>query len=96
MRENRTYGLEGGESGSTGLPYPYHLLAKYISVHALNRNVYRVPDQFTPWLAVYPVPQWHRDHFVYRGLRPRNQPSGLPRRCSSSARISCALDSVIS
>ena len=24
MRENRTYGLEGGESGATGLPYPYH------------------------------------------------------------------------
>lgn len=23
MRENRTYGSEGGESGSTGLPYPY-------------------------------------------------------------------------
>ena len=23
MRENRPYGLEGGESGSTGLPYPY-------------------------------------------------------------------------
>ena len=23
MRENRTYGSEGGEPGSTGLPYPY-------------------------------------------------------------------------
>jgi len=23
MRQNRPYGLEGGESGSTGLPYPY-------------------------------------------------------------------------
>jgi hypothetical protein len=23
MRENRPYGSEGGESGSTGLPYPY-------------------------------------------------------------------------
>ena len=23
MRENRTYGSEGGESGLTGLPYPY-------------------------------------------------------------------------
>ncbi len=23
MRENRTHGSEGGESGSTGLPYPY-------------------------------------------------------------------------
>jgi len=23
MRENRTYGSEGGESGITGLPYPY-------------------------------------------------------------------------
>ena len=23
MRENRPYGLEGGEAGSTGLPYPY-------------------------------------------------------------------------
>ncbi len=25
MRENRPYGLEGGEAGSTGLPYPYAL-----------------------------------------------------------------------
>ena len=25
MRENRPYGSEGGESGSTGLPYPYSL-----------------------------------------------------------------------
>ena len=23
MRENRPYGSEGGESGLTGLPYPY-------------------------------------------------------------------------
>ena len=23
MRENRTHGSEGGESGETGLPYPY-------------------------------------------------------------------------
>ena len=23
MRENRTYGSEGGETGKTGLPYPY-------------------------------------------------------------------------
>ena len=26
MRENRPYGLEGGEAGSTGLPYPYACL----------------------------------------------------------------------
>jgi hypothetical protein len=26
MRENRPYGSEGGESGSTGLPYPYPCL----------------------------------------------------------------------
>ena len=25
MREDRTYGSEGGESGATGLPYPYSL-----------------------------------------------------------------------
>lgn len=25
MRENRPYGSEGGESGSTGLPYPYRV-----------------------------------------------------------------------
>ena len=28
MRENRPYGSEGGESGSTGLPYPYPLYAR--------------------------------------------------------------------
>jgi len=27
MRENRTYGLEGGETGLTGLPYPYQQVA---------------------------------------------------------------------
>ena len=27
MRENRTYGSEGGEPGSTGLPYPYYAVA---------------------------------------------------------------------
>ena len=27
MRENRTHGSEGGESGSTGLPYPYCAIA---------------------------------------------------------------------
>jgi hypothetical protein len=27
MRENRPYGSEGGESGSTGLPYPYRFAA---------------------------------------------------------------------
>ena len=26
MRENRPYGLEGGETGLNGLPYPYALL----------------------------------------------------------------------
>ena len=25
MREIRTYGSEGGETGITGLPYPYHV-----------------------------------------------------------------------
>ena len=29
MRENRSYGLEGGESGSTGLPYPYRAKGGY-------------------------------------------------------------------
>jgi hypothetical protein len=29
MRENRPYGLEGGESGSTGLPYPYRARGGY-------------------------------------------------------------------
>ena len=28
MRENRTHGSEGGESGSTGLPYPYQPTAR--------------------------------------------------------------------
>jgi len=34
MRENRPYGLEGGESGSTGLPYPY----RAENAHRLLRN----------------------------------------------------------
>jgi hypothetical protein len=35
MRENRPYGLEGGETGSTGLPYPYATL--------------RFRDSIRPW-----------------------------------------------
>ena len=31
MRENRPYGLEGGESGSTGLPYPYRSVAASVA-----------------------------------------------------------------
>jgi hypothetical protein len=31
MRENRPYGSEGGESGSTGLPYPYHVARSHLS-----------------------------------------------------------------
>ena len=34
MRENRTHGSEGGESGSTGLPYPYRALSMQIVVVA--------------------------------------------------------------
>jgi len=34
MRENRPYGSEGGESGSTGLPYPYLWLTAQRSVPA--------------------------------------------------------------
>jgi len=36
MRENRPYGLEGGESGSTGLPYPYR--AREREPSAANRS----------------------------------------------------------
>jgi hypothetical protein len=32
MRENRPYGLEVGESGSTGLPYPYRRAERLYSV----------------------------------------------------------------
>ncbi len=39
MRENRTYGSEGGKSGPTGPPYPYLL---HRSAEELrNRNVQR-------------------------------------------------------
>ena len=34
MRENRTYGSEGGESGLNGLPYPYRAVAVSHSVDA--------------------------------------------------------------
>ena len=32
MRENRTYGSEGGESGLTGLPYPYHAATVFAAI----------------------------------------------------------------
>jgi hypothetical protein len=41
MRENRPYGLEGGESGSTGLPYPY----RRGNVHLMLQNrSHRLPS----------------------------------------------------
>ena len=43
MRENRPYGLEGGESGSTGLPYPYlksrnRIVVKLLFPYATGRR----------------------------------------------------------
>ena len=45
MRENRPYGLEGGESGSTGLPYPYpfgverdQTICKVIRLESIERD----------------------------------------------------------
>ena len=37
MRENRPYGLEGGESGTTGLPYPYRVFATFAAGASLGR-----------------------------------------------------------
>ena len=38
MRENRTHGSEGGESGSTGLPYPYPSLPAFGDVSARTKK----------------------------------------------------------
>ncbi len=38
MRENRTHGSEGGESGSTGLPYPYPVNSALTDYWCQNRN----------------------------------------------------------
>ena len=38
MRENRPYGSEGGESGSTGLPYPYRLGSGWLDLARYFRN----------------------------------------------------------
>ena len=35
MRENRTYGSEGGETGTTGLSYPYHLATRVVGQRAV-------------------------------------------------------------
>jgi hypothetical protein len=35
MRETRSYGSEGGESGTTGLPYPYQHTAPLGALGAL-------------------------------------------------------------
>ena len=39
MRENRPYGLEGGETGLNGLPYPYaeSLHAYSLRIHSASR-----------------------------------------------------------
>ena len=38
MRENRTYGSEGGETGATGLPYPYHHTPRARAPGKHNKN----------------------------------------------------------
>ena len=48
MRENRTYGSEGGETGySTGLSYPYRSISTELTVHstAARRQVEQKPDK---------------------------------------------------
>ena len=45
MRENRPYGSEGGESGSTGLPYPYRLEAPRLKARRTGpHHVYEDPQ----------------------------------------------------
>lgn len=41
MRENRPYGLEGGEAGSTGLPYPYACGCSWCGVHRGKKETLR-------------------------------------------------------
>ncbi len=61
MRENRLYGLEGGESGSTGLPYPYRFAFAADGSRSLARS-HLSPDGGsvtrhapTPWQRItYP------------------------------------------
>ena len=45
MRENRPYGSEGGESGSTGPPYPY------LWTRELSGRRLRVRSPYEPQLA---------------------------------------------
>jgi hypothetical protein len=74
MRENRPYGLEGGESGSTGLPYPYRAEKS----HRLLRNrSHRLPSG-GGW-RVKPPPsgdRWLRSGKTHRLLRDAT-PDGL-------------------
>jgi len=50
MWENRMYGSEGGESGSTGLPYPYQTKPRRCKTPAQNapRILTEVPTSITP------------------------------------------------
>ena len=39
MRENRTYGSEGGEIGSTDLPYPYRTAERRVNNQVANFDI---------------------------------------------------------
>jgi hypothetical protein len=43
MRENHTYGSEGGESGSTGLPYAYRDFTERLVMMCLAGALPRLP-----------------------------------------------------
>jgi hypothetical protein len=54
MRENRPYGLEGGETGSTGLPYPYQPVATSWLKQDLN-SLLTFPMEQMPDKSITPI-----------------------------------------
>lgn len=59
MRENRTYGSEGGESGSTGLPYPYPPFAYARDVlDAFNSQFNVFYTDLVSWCGVISRRRW--------------------------------------
>ena len=73
MRENRTHGSEGGESGSTGLPYPY-TSNRFPAFSAKERAIRGTKGDIESHAEVVATP----DPKIFRSLATLNRSRSVP------------------
>jgi hypothetical protein len=81
MRENRPYGSEGGESGSTGLPYPY----RPVDPNRLMLGTRWGATMATGWK---PIPRWRQAGSLSHGCG--ESLSGLQNLGINRGSLACA------